>query len=95
LIVTGCIGRASKASQVDECGAADVVGNALEGELECMAKESGSMSFSGQRGFISDVDLREVTGGLFVSSLLLGKKPCESHNVCVDLFILNWRHFSV
>lgn len=40
LLVTGRVGGAGQASEVDECCATDVVGDRLEGELKCVAEES-------------------------------------------------------
>lgn len=42
LVVAGAVGGAGEAGQVDEGGAADVVGDGLEGELEGMAEEAVS-----------------------------------------------------
>lgn len=41
MVVAGCVGGAGQAGQVDERGAADVVGDGFEGELEGVAEEAG------------------------------------------------------
>ena len=40
LVITSNVGGAGKTGQVDEGGAADIVGNRLEGELEGVAEEA-------------------------------------------------------
>jgi hypothetical protein len=40
LFVASDVGGAGKAGQIDEGGAADVVGNGLEGELQSVAEEA-------------------------------------------------------
>ena len=42
LVVAGDVGGAGEAGEVDEGGAADVVGDGLERELEGVAEESGN-----------------------------------------------------
>ena len=54
LIVAGCVGGSSEAGEVDEGGAADVVGYGFEGELEGVAEEAGEWTLveSLERGML-------------------------------------------
>ena len=46
LVVTGYVGGSGETGQIDERGAADVVGDGFEGELEGVAEEAVSLSVS-------------------------------------------------
>lgn len=92
MVVACRVGATGEAGEVDEGGAADVVGDGLEGELEGVAEEPEDMRLLevneyGGRELVRR-NVRKVTGGLLVLDLLFSQEPGERHNVGVNLLRL-------
>lgn len=98
LVVAGGVGGAGEAGQVDEGGAADVVGDGFEGELEGVAEEAGwwlvggllSCGFEGKGRCV-----REVARSFFVFGLLFGQEAGEGDDVGVDLLVGDGRGLAI
>jgi hypothetical protein len=72
---------------VDQGGSSDVIGDALERELEGMAEKSVVVSSACAFVKSSEAqDIREVSCRLFVFRLLFRQEPCEGDDVGVDRF---------
>lgn len=95
LLLVACgIGTAGQAGQVDQRGAADVVGDGLEGELEGMAEEAVILMLVAVlkvnwTGLKRVKDVRKISSGFLVLYLLLGEESGEGDNVGVHLLHLH------
>ena len=90
MVVAGCVGGACETGEVDEGGAADVVGYGFEGELKGMAEESVELLFSCKYWKEWFGGVREISCCLFVFGLLFREKACEGNDVSVNCFVLDW-----
>ena len=60
MVVSGCVGGAGEAGEVDEGRASDVVGYAFEGELEGVAEETGLSGLVVGLEWVVDIEIDEM-----------------------------------
>ena len=98
MVVASGVGGAGKAGKVDEGGAADVVGDRFEGELESMAKEAGEELVISIKLFLHNCkrdrgamcgtgEVRKVSGCFFVLGLLFCEEASQCDDISVDLLL--------